>query len=263
MRFRSVARPCSRSQGKRCDVRFTPESDIANGNWCPLYAEAEISLIDGWSTEVELDWQPRLWVWSGGGSTKPLEQDRRQNGRRLQIRAAACRLPSPDRRIQGRQSDAGRQADRRGEHATRISGCRRARTGRSSAAWWNRWSSPANSRAGSHRRGSASIISPAISNTWRWRRRSRSSLRAQRGEAKQIASSKVACNDEFTKRSFQAVRGGRDQPLMEAPFRGESAVTNSRCEWMSQAVVECTECAAAAAAFLKGVNNADTLSVAP
>ena len=41
---------------------------------------------------------------------RSLEQDHRQDRRRLQARTAACRLPPPDRRVQGRESVAGRQA---------------------------------------------------------------------------------------------------------------------------------------------------------
>ena len=40
---------------------------------------------------------------------RPLEQDHRQDRRRVPARAAACRLPPPDRRIQGRASVAGRR----------------------------------------------------------------------------------------------------------------------------------------------------------
>ena len=38
----------------------------------------------------------------------------------VQARTAACRLPSPDRRVQGRESVAGRQADRRGDLEARL-----------------------------------------------------------------------------------------------------------------------------------------------
>ncbi len=67
---------------------------------------------------------------------RPLEQDRRQDRRRLQARTAACRLPPPDRRVQGRASVAGRRNRRRRdvEPRQRANGCRRRTTAISSAA---------------------------------------------------------------------------------------------------------------------------------
>ena len=67
---------------------------------------------------------------------RSLEQDHRQDRRRLQTRTAACRLPPPDRRVQGRESVAGRQArsTTRPGSATTASGCRPRTTAISSAA---------------------------------------------------------------------------------------------------------------------------------
>ena len=67
---------------------------------------------------------------------RSLEQDRREDRRQLQARTAACRLPPPDRRVQGRQDRAGRQADRstRPGHRDQANGCRRRTTATSSAA---------------------------------------------------------------------------------------------------------------------------------
>ena len=67
---------------------------------------------------------------------RPLEQDHRAHRRRLQTRAAACRLPSADRRVQGRQGLADRPIARRRhvEQARRTGGCRRRTTATSSRA---------------------------------------------------------------------------------------------------------------------------------
>ena len=67
---------------------------------------------------------------------RPLEQDHRQDRRRLQARTAACRLPPPDRRVQGRARVAGRQAHRRRRPGTasKANGCRRRTTAISSPA---------------------------------------------------------------------------------------------------------------------------------
>ena len=68
---------------------------------------------------------------------RPLEQDHRARpASTFKLRAAACRLPSPDRRVPRRQGDAGRRAARRGdlERATRTSGCPRRTTATSSRA---------------------------------------------------------------------------------------------------------------------------------
>ena len=67
---------------------------------------------------------------------RPLEQDHRQDRRRLQARTAACRLPSPDRRVQGRESVAGRRDRSTTRHgsATSANGCRRRTTAISSPA---------------------------------------------------------------------------------------------------------------------------------
>ena len=67
---------------------------------------------------------------------RPLEQDHRQDRRAVQTRTAACRLPSPDRRVQGREGVARRRArsTRRRGSATGANGCRRRTTAISSPA---------------------------------------------------------------------------------------------------------------------------------
>ena len=59
-----------------------------------------------------------------------------KTGVAVQARAAACRLPPPDRRVQGREGFARRRAHRRGdlEARQRTSGCRRRTTAISSPA---------------------------------------------------------------------------------------------------------------------------------